>query len=219
MRKRATYQYSDVLRDRPHEKMRAGTITAARSKGQMNNPMKYADIPAETKQSLRKMNVRDLTRSMERAGGPTSSKGRMFAAVLEERGVNPNLSGTNPVLARQASNDIYKRAMYDAFSDELTKLSQGQVPSPPQQAPRKNRARDLGITSAGGMAIPAAAGFALGGATGAAMGSGFAGKAISGAAGAVMGAGLGAAYGYNTMRSKNITPAYQQAIDYSKGRA
>lgn len=214
MRKRATYQYSDVLRDRPHEKMRAGTITAARSKGQMNNPMKYADIPAETKKSLRKMNVRDLTRSMERAGGPTSPKGRMFAAVLEERGVNPNLSGTNPVLARQASNDIYKRAMYDAFSDELTKLSQQQAMTQPV-APQKNRARDLGMTSAGGMAVPAAAGTLLGGATGAAMGSGL-GRVATGAAGAVLGGGIGAAFGYNTMRSGKLNPEYQQAIDYNR---
>lgn len=214
MRKRATYQYSDVLRDRPHEKMRAGTITAARSKGQMNNPMKYADIPAETKQSLRKMNVRDLTRSMERAGGPTSPKGRMFAAILEERGVNPNLSGTDPNLARQVSNDIYKKAMYDAFSDELTKLSQQQAMMQPV-APQKNRARDLGMTSAAGMAVPAAAGTLLGGATGAAMGSGL-GRLATGTMGAVLGGGLGAAFGYNTMRSGELNPEYQQAIDYNK---
>lgn len=214
MRKRATYQYSDVLRDRPHEKMRAGTITAARSKGQMNNPMKYADIPAETKQSLRKMNVRDLTRSMERAGGPTSPKGRMFAAVLEERGVNPNLSGTDPNLARQASNDIYKKAMYDAFSDELTKLSQQQAMMQPV-APQKNRARDLGLTAVGGMAFPAAAGVTLGGLTGASVGSGL-GRIATGAAGALLGGGIGAAYGYNKMKSDKLVPEYQQAIDYSR---
>ena len=214
MLKRATYQYSDVLRDRPHEKMYAGTITAARSKGQMNNPMKYADIPAETKQSLRKMNVKDLTRSMERAGGPTSPKGRMFASILEERGVNPNLSGTDPTLARQVSNDIYKKAMYDAFSEELIKLSQQQdtMQNPMQQ---KVRARDLGMTAIGGMAVPAAAGVILGGATGAAMGSGL-GRIGTGVAGSVLGGGLGAAFGYNTMKNSKIDPAYQQAIDYSK---
>ena len=197
--------------------MRAGTITAARSKGQMNNPMKYADIPVETKRSLRKMNVRDLTRSMERAGGPTTPKGRMFAAVLEERGVNPNLSGKDPILARQASNDIYKRAMYDAFSEELTKLSQQQMANamPQPGATQKNRARDLGMTSAGGMAIPAAAGLVLGGASGAAMGSGL-GRLATGAAGAVLGGGIGAAYGYNTMKSNKLVPDYQRAIDYNR---
>jgi len=191
--------------------MHAGTITADRSKGQMNNPMKYADIPVETKQSLRKMNVRDLTRSMERAGGPTSPKGRMFASILEERGVNPNLSGTDPTLARQVSNDIYKRAMYDAFSDELTKISQQQA----MGQPSKNRARDLGMTSAAGMAVPAAAGTLLGGATGAAMGSGL-GRVATGAAGAILGGGIGAAFGYNTMRSGELNPEYQRALDYSK---
>jgi len=135
----------------------------------------------------------------------------MFASILEERGVNPNLSGTDPTLARQVSNDIYKRAMYDAFSDELTKISQQQA----MGQPSKNRARDLGMTSAAGMAVPAAAGTLLGGATGAAMGSGL-GRVATGAAGAILGGGIGAAFGYNTMRSGELNPEYQRAIDYSK---
>ena len=140
----------------------------------------------------------------------------MFAAVLEERGVNPNLSGTNPVLARQASNDIYKRAMYDAFSDELTKISEQAMSQPTQAAPRNNRARDLGLTSAGGMAAPATAGVALGGITGAAMGSGIGGRLAAGATGAILGGALGAGYGYKTMKNNPLTPAYQNAIDYRK---
>ena len=208
MRKLATYQYSDVLRDKPHEKMLAGTITAQPSKGQRNNPLKYSDIPAETKQSLRKMNIQDLSRAMERAGGATSPKGRQYAAILEERGVNPNLSGTNPQLARQVSNDMYKKAMYDAFTDELSKIANQQNPNTGSNM----KLKDYGFTSLGAMAPGGAIGGVLGAGTGVAAGAGLGGKLVGGLVGGTLGTALGAAYGYGQMKKTPLTPTYAQAM-------
>lgn len=207
MLKRATYQYSDVLRDKPHDKMLAGTITAAPSKGQRNNPLKYSDVPVETKRTLRKMNIADLTRAMERAGGYTSTKGRQYAAVLEERGVNPNLSGTNPSLARQVSNDMYKKAMYDAFAEELSKIANKQ----------DLKIKDYGFTSLGAAAPAAAIGGALGAGAGIMGGTGLAGKAIAGTLGGLAGATLGAGFGYGQMKKTPLVKQYAQAMDKNRG--
>lgn len=211
MLKQATYQYSDVLRDRPHEKMLAGTITAQPSKGQRNNPLKYSDIPVETKRALRKMNVRDLTRSMERAGGPTTPKGRQYAAILEERAVNPNLSSKHPQLARQVGNDMYKRAMYDAFSNELSKIASQNQPQMPAQ--KKNlKMKDYGFTSYGAIAPGATIGGVLGAGMGVAAGSGAAGKLAGGVIGGVLGSTIGGAYGYGQMKKTPILPDYAKSM-------
>jgi hypothetical protein len=53
------------------------------------------DIPMELRAPLRKGNSRQLAHAMQTAGGPMSANGRPYAAVLEERGVNPNVATTN----------------------------------------------------------------------------------------------------------------------------
>lgn len=86
------------------------SITSSLRKGQKNNPIKNMDIPMEIRQPLRKGNSRQLAHAMQTAGGSMSVNGRPYAAVLEERGVNPNLATTNVPLAKQTPNDLYKRA-------------------------------------------------------------------------------------------------------------
>jgi hypothetical protein len=86
------------------------SITPSLRKGQKNNPIKNMDIPMEIRQPLRKGNSRQLAHAMQTAGGSMSVNGRPYAAVLEERGVNPNLATTNVPLAKQTPNDLYKHA-------------------------------------------------------------------------------------------------------------
>lgn len=105
------------------------SITPSLRKGQKNNPIKNMDIPMEVRQPLRKGNSRQLARAMQTAGGSMSINGRPYAAVLEERGVNPNLATTNVPLAKQTPNDLYKRA-------NLLKLAEYMYNQPyPQQQP------------------------------------------------------------------------------------
>lgn len=98
------------------------TITPSLRKGQKNNPLKNMDIPMELRAPLRKGNSRQLAHAMQIAGGPMSTNGRRYAAVLEERGVNPNVATTNVPLAKQLPNDIYKRASYHRMGN-LIKLA------------------------------------------------------------------------------------------------
>lgn len=95
------------------------TITPSLRKGQKNNPLKNMDIPMEIREPLRRGNSRQLAHAMRTAGGPMSANGRPYAAVLEERGVNPNIAATNVNLAKQLPNDIYKTASLKkiAFND------------------------------------------------------------------------------------------------------
>ena len=218
MHKRATYQYSDILRSAPHENKFAGTITAAPSKGQRSNPMKHADIPVEVKRPLRKKNNKELARLMERAGGASAPNARKFVAVLEERGVNPNLAKENVNMARVVSNDMFKKAMYAAFTDELTKLSEFSDVV----------AGDGGLASQGATAIaPLAVGGGIGAGIGATAGAyagsaaankaglkGF-GKFTRSAGGALLGLGiggaLGAASGYAASKKEKATPGFDRA--------
>ncbi len=104
------------------------SITPSLRKGQKNNPIKNMDIPMEIRQPLRKGNSRQLAHAMQTAGGSMSVNGRPYAAVLEERGVNPNLATTNVPLAKQTPNDLYKRA-------NLLKLAEYMYNQPyPQQS-------------------------------------------------------------------------------------
>lgn len=202
MQKRATYQYSDVVQDRPHEKRLPGTITAARGKGQLSNPLKYMDVPLETRKALRRKNAKELARDMERVGGATTPKGRAYAAVLEERGINPNLARGDMTMARQTPNDMFKRAMYAGFADELEKIANEQA-NPP--ANTNNSLGTLGLT-----ALPTyGVGAGLGGAGGLLLGSGFGGKGAL--IGGVLGAGLGGAYGLSDTKKNPLAPGFDQA--------
>ena len=50
-------------------------------------------------------------------------KGRIYAAVLEERSVNPMLAGKNPTLARSAPYSVYKTAQYNEAVSTLNKIA------------------------------------------------------------------------------------------------
>ena len=84
-----------------------GTITDMPRKGQKSMPTKHSDVPFELRKSLRRKNSASLAEAMRAAGGPTSAEGEAYAAVLEERGVNPNLAGVNMGMAKATPNDIY----------------------------------------------------------------------------------------------------------------
>jgi hypothetical protein len=207
MKKISTFQYSDVVQDRPHEKRMPGTITAQRGKGQMSNPLKYMDVPLETRQALRRKNAKELARDMERVGGATTPKGRAYAAVLEERGINPNLARGDVNMARNTPNDMFKRAMYDAFYHELTKLS-AETPAPPNKeelTEREDRLRYLGVTAAPGVGV----GTLGGGAVGLAAGSGFGGKGAL--VGGALGAGLGSGLGWKAIKEAPNAPGFDAA--------
>lgn len=95
----------------PHAigKTAPATYTTAPSKGQLSNPLKHSDVPTEVKRRLRRRSSSSLARAMQDAGGATAPEGDQFAAVLAERGVNPNLAATNMQLARMVPNDVYQR--------------------------------------------------------------------------------------------------------------
>jgi len=221
MRKLSTFQYSDVVKDAPHEKKFSGTITSAPSKGQRSNPMKHADIPVEVKRPLRKKNNKELARLVERAGGVSSPNARKYVAVLEERGVNPNLAKENINMAKVVSNDMFKKAMYTAFALELEKISEFSDPSV------QNKATSYGATSAAPIAVGAGIGAGLGGAAGGMMGLASANKAgVSGAAklgrgigGLALGLGAGAliggGLGYSTAKKSKVAPGYDMAASTS----
>lgn len=214
MRKEAWFQYSKSLR--PHAELTAaasGTPTAYLRKGQKNNPMDNADIPYETRARLRKKNSKNLARSMERAGGKTTIQGRPYAAVLEERGVNPNIARQNINYARVLSDDIYKSAMYHAFADELEKISGAPVSS------EDAGLRGHGITAAGGTVVGGATGLALGTALGS--GAGVRGALVGGTAGAVSGGILGTKSAISGKGRAPMAANYKASIDarYGQGTA
>ena len=84
-----------------------GTITTQLRKGQKSPATKHSDVPYELRKKLRRKHSSDLARAMHKAGGPTAPEADAYTAVLEERGVNPNLAETNLNLARNAPNDTY----------------------------------------------------------------------------------------------------------------
>jgi len=218
MHKRATFQYSDVVRKAPHEHKFAGTITAAPSKGQRSNPMKHSDIPVEVKRPLRKKNNKELARLMERAGGASAPNARKYVAVLEERGVNPNLAKENVNMARVVSNDMFKRAMYDAFNEELTKIA-----AEFSDLSVSEGIKNQGATAIAPMAVGGGIGAGIGGTAGGFMGAASAnkagvrgvgklGKSLGGMLlGAGIGGALGAASGYASSKKQKASPGFDQA--------
>ena len=84
-----------------------GTITTQLRKGQKSPATKHSDVPIELRKKLRRKHSSDLARAMHKAGGPTAPEADAYTAVLEERGVNPNLAEHNLALAKQAPNDMY----------------------------------------------------------------------------------------------------------------
>lgn len=196
------------LREDPEGKSVVPTITAFPSKGQMSNPLKYSDVPAEIKQRYRKFSTEDLGRLVERAGGATTPKGRTFAAVLEERSVNPMMAGKNPQLAKASPYSVYKTAQYNAISTHLSKLAAITLGKGPYQNPDELHGQHLpNMTNIdnriGGMAGGVFAGGLLGGAAGLLGGKG-AGRLITGAAGATLGGAVGGVYGALKNPVKNI---------------
>ncbi|MGA1353386.1 MAG: hypothetical protein ACO32I_01175 [Candidatus Limnocylindrus sp.] len=214
MRKEAWFQYSRSLR--PHAELTAaasGTPTAYPRKGQKNNPMDNADIPYETRARLRKKNSKNLARSMERAGGKTTIQGRPYAAVLEERGVNPNIAKQNINYARVLSDDIYKSAMYHAFADELEKVSAADVD------PENPGARGYGVTAAGPMLVGGAVGATLGGGLGFALRRGAMNRGAGMLGGAAAGGLFGAGLGYSSLKSAPLAANFEQGIRMNADRA
>lgn len=98
-----------VVPTNPVGKTLPATYSAAPSKGQLVPPIKHSDVPTEVKRRLRRRSSASLAQSMQSAGGPTAPEGDQFAAVLEERAVNPNLAPQNLQLAKQTPNDVYQR--------------------------------------------------------------------------------------------------------------
>jgi len=95
----------------PHAigKTAPASYSTSPSKGQLSNPVKHSDVPTEVKRRLRRRSSGSLARAMRDAGGPTAPEGDQFAAVLAERGVNPNLAASNLQLAKMIPNDVYQR--------------------------------------------------------------------------------------------------------------
>lgn len=98
-----------VVAPHPVGKTLPATYTTQPAKGQLVNPLKHSDVPAEVKQRLRRRSSASLAQSMAHAGGPTAPEGDQFAAVLEERAVNPNIAPQSIQLARMTPNDVFQR--------------------------------------------------------------------------------------------------------------
>jgi len=98
-----------VVAPHPVGKTLPATYTTQPAKGQLINPLKHSDVPAEVKQRLRRRSSQSLAQSMQDAGGPTAPEGDQYAAVLEERAVNPNIAPQNLGLARMTPNDMFQR--------------------------------------------------------------------------------------------------------------
>lgn len=110
--KLATFQYSDgphgpQNRAQPIGKTQPATYSANPRKGQKIIGVKHSDVPVELRAQLRRKSSSALARLMHKAGGPTAKNGDAYAAVLEARGVNPNLANTNMPLAKSTPNDMY----------------------------------------------------------------------------------------------------------------
>ena len=213
------YAYSRLLKQNPEERTAAGAITSLPAKGQKSDPLKHADIPAQIKHRNRRISSSRLARQMERAGGQTTEKGRHYAAILEERGVNPNLQKENPVMARLSNNSLYKSAMWSAFSSELEKLAiaganqpiYGNLANDPL-LDRKQNLKSTGATNLAAATPGAAVGAGLGGLFGASMGKGFGSSLKSGVAGAaLMGLG-GGLYTLNKARQDPLAATYKGSL-------
>ncbi len=126
MKKEAFFSYSagahgKGLATNPVGKTQPASYTTAPRKGQKSAPTKHSDVPIETRARLRRVPSAALARRMQKAGGPTSPEGDAFAAVLEERGINPNLANTNLQMAKSTPNDLYyPRAKTAALKKEIT---------------------------------------------------------------------------------------------------
>ena len=110
--KLGTFQYSDGPhgphnKAQPIGKTQPATYSAVPRKGQKIIGVKHSDVPVELRAQLRRKSSSALARLMSKAGGPTSEGGDAYAAVLEARGINPNLAPTNMGLARVTPNDTY----------------------------------------------------------------------------------------------------------------
>lgn len=110
--KLATFQYSDgphgpQNRPQPIGKTQPATYSAEPRKGQKIIGVKHSDVPVELRAQLRRKSSSALARLMHKAGGPTAQHGDAYAAVLEERGVNPNLAHTNMQMAKTTPNDSF----------------------------------------------------------------------------------------------------------------
>lgn len=97
-----------------------------RRKAQKNNPLETSNIPLEDKQRLLKRNSKSIGRAMERAGGPTTQEGSVFASVLRERGINQNLAGQKSTfnLSKSIPSTLFKMAMLNSFDDEMLKIAE-----------------------------------------------------------------------------------------------
>ena len=110
--KLATFQYSagphgPQNRAQPIGKTQPATYSAEPRKGQKILGVKHSDVPVELRARLRRKSSSALARLMHKAGGPTAKNGDAYAAVLEARGINPNLANTNMQMARSTPNDTY----------------------------------------------------------------------------------------------------------------
>jgi hypothetical protein len=108
----ATFQYSDgphgpQNRAQPIGKTLPATYSAQPRKGQKILGVKHSDVPVELRAKLRRKSSESLARLMHKAGGPTAKEGDAYAAVLEERAVNPNLAKQNMGMARTTPNDAF----------------------------------------------------------------------------------------------------------------
>ena len=192
----STDNVSRPLPEFPQERTQAPTLSTERSKGQMSPVSKYSDVPVEIKQTLRKENVRNLGRLVERAGGPNTPKGRAPAAVLEERGVNPFLAGSNPQMAKMMPYNIVKQGEYARAVGKLEKLSLA-LPTGMMQSPDPNQSQKPAAPYAPNAVARGAVGGVAGGAIGLAGGA-VAGTMAGGLPGAVVGGALGAGVGAMT---------------------
>jgi hypothetical protein len=95
-------------------------------KAQKNNPLETSNVPLEDKKRLLRRNSRSIGRSMERAGGPTTQEGAVFASVLRERGINQNLAGQKSTfnLSKSIPSTLFKAAMLNAFEEEMLKIAE-----------------------------------------------------------------------------------------------
>ena len=110
--KLAAFQYSagphgKQNRAQPIGKTQPATYSAMPRKGQKIIGVKHSDVPVELRAQLRRKSSSALARLMSKAGGPTAQHGDAYAAVLEERGINPNLATTNMNMARTTPNDTF----------------------------------------------------------------------------------------------------------------
>lgn len=116
-------------------------------------------------------------------------------------------------MARTTPNDMFKRALWESFSDEMLKLSNDMTSQQRMQYdPQYAGLKSYGLTSV----MPTAIGATGGGALGAALGSGagLKGALIGGAAGATLG-GVGV---YKSLKKQENAPGFDKALEISHGQ-